>query len=103
MVIVITTPVFVIMASIVVIVIDVIAVNLQMHRRQNHHDAHIQKITTRAIKQQAKVDLKSQSTIKIKTRQKWRPSVNIKNNDTAIVSAIITTLPIKFITNNMSL
>ena len=32
------------------------------------------KVTTRAIKRQAKVDLKSQSTIKIKTRQKWRPS-----------------------------
>ena len=62
------------MASIVVMVIDVIAVNLQMHRRQNHHDAHIRKVTTRAIKRQAKVDLKSQSTIKIKTRQKWRPS-----------------------------
>jgi hypothetical protein len=89
------------MASIVVIVIDVIAVNLQMHRRQNHHDAHIQKVTTRAIKrQEAKVDLKisidnqNQDTTKMAT---------IKNNDTAIFSAIITTMPIKFITNNMSL
>ena len=75
MIIIIIVIIFVIMVSIVVIVIDVIAVNIQMHRRQNHHDAHIQKVTTRAIKrQEAKVDLKSQSTIKIKTRQKWRPS-----------------------------
>jgi len=100
MVMLITTPVFVIMASIVVIVIDVIAVNLQMHRRQNHHDAHIQKSyhtcnqTTSKSRSQISIDNQNQDTTKMAT---------IKNNDTAIVSAIITTMPIKFITNNMSL